>query len=104
MKTILTLFFLTFSIIAFGQDPPENFSGQWITKYSNGQVSFKGEYLSGKQTGECIHNFENGKVRLKGFYLDGLKDGEWTAYYDTGEVRFKVKYLKGEQVGDRKYY
>ncbi len=108
MKTksiLIVLLFSIFSIAAYSQgEPPKNFSGEWITKYKNGQVSFKGKYVGGKQIGECTYYFENGKIRFKGNYVDGMKDGEWIAYFDTGEIRFKVKYLKGQQIGDRIYY
>ena len=105
-KSILVIFlFSIFSIVSFAQsNPPKNYTGEWVTKYKDGKVSFKGKYVNGKQVGECVYYFENGKIRFKGAYLDGLKDGEWTAYFDTGQIRFKAKYLKGDQVGDRVYY
>ncbi len=106
IKSILTIFlFSLFSIACFSQDdPPMGYTGEWVTKYTNGQVSFKGKYVNGKQEGDCVYYFENGRVRFNGAYLDGLKDGEWIAYFDTGQIRFKVKYLKGDQVGERLYY
>lgn len=101
----LVLLFSVVSILCFSQgEPPKNYSGEWVTKYKSGKVSFKGKYVSGKQEGKCVYFFENGKTRFEGSYLNGLKDGEWTAYFDTGQIRFKVKYLKGDQVGDRVYY
>jgi antitoxin component YwqK of YwqJK toxin-antitoxin module len=105
-KSILIIFlFSIVSIISFSQgNPPKNYSGEWITKYKNGQINFKGKYVNGKQVGDCTYYFENGKIHFKGSYLDGLKDGEWVAYFDTGQIRFKVKYLKGDQVGERIYY
>ena len=105
-KSIIVIFiFSLFSIACFAQgEPPKNYTGQWVTKYKNGQVSFKGKYVNGKQEGDCVYYFENGKIRFQGSYLSGLKTGEWVAYFDTGQVRFKVKYLKGDQIGERVYH
>jgi antitoxin component YwqK of YwqJK toxin-antitoxin module len=105
-KSILFIFiFSFFSVLAFSQgEPPKGFSGEWVTKYKSGKVSFKGKYVAGKPEGKCFYYFENGQIRFEGSYLNGLKDGLWIAYFDNGQIRFKAKYVKGDQSEDRVYY
>ena len=106
IKSILVILFISiFSITTYAQgEPPQNYTGVWITKYDNGQINFKGKYVNGKAEGKGVYYFKNGQVHFKGTYLNGLKDGRWTAYFENGIKRYTVTYLKGDQVGERIYY
>ena len=99
------ILFTLFSLVGFSQaEPPSDYTGDWITKYSNGQTNFKGKYVKGKAEGEGVYYFPNGQIRFKGTYLNGLKDGKWVAYFDNGNMRYKVTFKNGDQVGERIYF
>lgn len=106
IKALLSvLLFSLITLVGYSQaEPPENYSGVWITKYKNGQTNFKGKYVNGKAEGEGVYYFENGQIRFQGTYLNGLKDGKWIAYFENGNIRYKVTYKEGDQVGERIYY
>ena len=60
MKRLIMLIFFSFITYSFGYQVEENFTGQIVKKYENGQV-------------QSIENFKNGKLygEFKEFYKDG---------------------------------
>ena len=51
--------------------------GTWECYYSNGQLSYKGNYINGKQDGAWEHYYSNGQLHYKGNYTNGKEDGIW---------------------------
>jgi antitoxin component YwqK of YwqJK toxin-antitoxin module len=94
--------------------PDSNYTGEYLDKYGNGIIKFKGDFRFGKRHGQWMsfypsglawsemhYNkglregpnltyFENGKLRYSGFYKNDARDSVWL-YYDTlGKVAEKV--------------
>jgi antitoxin component YwqK of YwqJK toxin-antitoxin module len=116
------LFFLLIGTICFSQNPPPNYSGEWVVHYETGQVKEKlkynngeivGEWIcyysdgktevkknhtKGKANGEWVWYYENGQVSVKGKFVEGQKEDEWVMYYDDGKICNKTNYIKGKEI------
>lgn len=68
--------------------PPDNFSGEWIVEWPNGQIKFRSLYLEGKQEGEHLCYWTNGNLAQKGQNLADQCIGIWSDYWEDG-IRFK---------------
>lgn len=90
--------------------PDSEYSGQYIDRYKNGIVKFRGTFRFGERHGQWLsfypngllwsemhydnglrhgpnHTFyENGKPRYSGFYKNDRVDSVWTYYDSTGKV------------------
>ena len=71
--------------------------GEWITKYMNGNTSFKGKYINGIPDEKHIYYHQNGKVKLSGKYSNGQKEGEWKKFNENGELLLSIQYKRGEE-------
>lgn len=102
--------------------PNDDYSGDYIDKYDNGNTKFKGFYRFGKRHGqwmafyangtlwsECFYDkglrhgannvfFENGKARYKGWYKNDLRDSLWIFYDEQGKEIKKVKFKNDNEV------
>ena len=66
----------------------------------NGKLSFKGEYLNGKEwIGTGFDRFDY--VRYK---LSNNINGKGKEYWDNGDLRFEGEYLNGKRNGKGKEY
>lgn len=61
-KLILSVLFCLISFYSFGYQIDENFTGQVIKKYKNGQVKSIENFKNGKLNGEFKEFFEDGKL------------------------------------------
>lgn len=68
--------------------PPDDFSGEWIIEWPNGQVKYRALYLQGKCEGDCICYWANGNLAQDGRCLDGECVGLWCDYWEDG-TKFK---------------
>ena len=104
-------------------EPPDtSYSGEYLDKYDNGNVKFKGFFRFGKRHGqwmafyasgllwsECFYDkslkhgannvfYENGKPRYKGWFKNDLRDSLWIFYDENGiEIR-KIQFKNDEEV------
>lgn len=97
MKRLIMLIFFSFITYSFGYQVEENFTGQIVKKYENGQV-------------QSIENFKNGKLygEFKEFYKDGtlaqigsFKSGDLEnikAFYENGNLKFENRDLQFYQL------
>jgi antitoxin component YwqK of YwqJK toxin-antitoxin module len=107
--------------------PDSNYSGDYIDKYDNGIVKFRGTFRFGERHGQWfsfypngtmwselhfdkgLRNgpnntfFENGKPRYTGFYKDDLVDSTWT-YYDSTGTKVEVLNYKNNKLLNRKRF
>jgi len=107
---------------------PENGTGTIECKYSNGQVSYKQEYVSSFAHGKCLYYYDNGQLLSEKDYINGKKEGpskvyyksgalkternyfynslhgKAVHYYENGNVKREENYLYGEKHGEWKYY
>lgn len=68
--------------------PPDDFTGEWVVEWPNGQVKFRSLYLKGKEEGDWFCYWSNGNVAQQGYNSDGECVGTWTDYWENG-VKFK---------------
>lgn len=93
--------------------------GDFIKKYSNGNLEIKGEMSNNERVGlwtayyesgikQSESNYENGylhgrtasfypsgQVRYIGYFLGNKKDGKWDFYLEKGEFDKSEMYVKG---------
>lgn len=68
--------------------PPDDFSGEWIVEWPNGQTKYRGLYLNGKREGACLCFWANGNLAQDGRCLDDECIGVWSDYRENG-TKFK---------------
>ena len=124
-KLILSALFCLVSFYSFGYQIDENFTGQVIKKYKNGQVKSIENFKNGKLNGEFKEFFENGSLfqvgtfkngemkNIRVFYENGnlkfeqnLKDrkGRYKGYYPNGQLEEEGEVFQGEKIGVWRYY
>jgi antitoxin component YwqK of YwqJK toxin-antitoxin module len=101
--------------------------GEWIKKYDNGVVMYKGEFKDDMPIGEfrrfyetgTLHSVQNHKdnnvsdiviyeqdgktISTKGSYIGKVKDGRWT-YYIEGKISLEEQFENGKLNGLSKVY
>lgn len=124
-KLILLTISCLVTFYSFGYQINENFTGQIIKKYKNGQVKSIENFKNGKLNGEFKEFFENGSLsqitifkngdmkNIKAFYENGilkfeqnLKDrkGRYKGYYPNGQLEAEGEVFQGDEIGLWKYY
>ena len=124
-KLILSALFCLVTFYSFAYQIDENFTGQVIKKYKNGQVKSIENFKNGKLNGEFKEFFENGSLfqvgtfkngdmkNIKVFYENGnlkfeqnLKDrkGKYRGYYPNGMLEVEGEVFQGDEIGLWKYY
>ena len=124
-KLILSALFCLVTFYSFAYQIDENFTGQVIKKYKNGQVKSIENFKNGKLNGEFKEFFENGSLfqigtfkngdmkNIKVFYENGnlkfeqkLKDrkGKYRGYYPNGKLEVEGEVFQGDEIGLWKYY
>ncbi|MCF2638407.1 hypothetical protein I6E31_00320 [Fusobacterium varium] len=124
-KLILSVLFCFVSFYSFGYQIDENFTGQVIKKYKDGQVESIENFKNGKLNGEFkeffedgslsqIGTFKNGEMKsIRVFYENGnlkfeqnLKDrkGRYKGYYPNGQLEEEGEVFQGEKIGVWRYY
>ena len=124
-KLILSVLFCLVSFYSFGYQIDENFTGQVIKKYKDGQVESIENFKNGKLNGEFKEFFENGSLfqvgtfkngemkNIRVFYENGnlkfeqnLKDrkGRYKGYYPNGQLEEEGEIFQGEKIGVWRYY
>lgn len=73
-------------------------TGTRETRYPDGQLKSKIEYLSGERNGPYITWFENGRKMAEGAYKHNLPDGKWVFWDKTGRQIAVVTYVEGRAV------
>ena len=124
-KLILSIIFCLVSFYSFGYQIDENFTGQVIKKYKDGQVESIENFKNGKLNGEFkeffedgslsqIGTFKNGEMKsIRVFYENGnlkfeqnLKDRKrrYKGYYPNGQLEEEGEVFQGEKIGVWRYY
>ncbi|WP_294066006.1 hypothetical protein [uncultured Fusobacterium sp.] len=124
-KLILSIIFCLISFYSFGYQIDENFTGQIIKKYKDGQVESIENFKNGKLNGEFkeffedgslsqIGTFKNGEMKsIRVFYENGnlkfeqnLKDRKrrYKGYYPNGQLEEEGEVFQGEKIGVWRYY
>jgi hypothetical protein len=71
-------------------EPPDtNYTGDYLAKWENGNVKFKGVFRFGKRHGQWIAFYANGIMWSECFYDKGLRRGANNVYFESGKPRYK---------------
>ena len=124
-KLILSALFCLVTFYSFGYQIDENFTGQVIKKYKNGQVKSIENFKNGKLNGKFKEFFENGSLFQIGTFKNGdmknikvfyenenlkfeqnLKNrkGKYRGYYPNGKLEVEGEVFQGDEIGLWKYY
>ena len=75
--------------------------GMYTSYHSNGQVSIKGTYQSGKKEGIWEEFFESGRIKTKKKYHLSKEIGESFEYYENGQISAQCYYNQNHQMDGR---
>ena len=71
-------------------EPPDtNYTGEYLDKYDNGNVKFKGFFRFGKRHGQWMAFYASGLLWSECYYDKGLKHGANNVFYENGKPRYK---------------
>ena len=74
-------------------EPPDtSYSGEYLDKYDNGNVKFKGFFRFGKRHGQWMAFYASGLLWSECFYDKGMKHGANNVYFEGGKPRYKGWY------------
>jgi len=85
-------------------DPPQKFTGTWITYFINGQKSHEVNYKDGKYNGQFISFHADGSKAVVQHYIDNVAEGEDVGYSPSGRIMYRGIYKAGVQVGTWTWY
>ncbi len=71
--------------------------GTVLWRYDDGQQTWDGSYVDGKQRGNWVIEEDDGDV-AEGFYVNGQRQGTWTWWFRGGNVS-ELPFLNGEETG-----
>ncbi len=69
--------------------------GEWIARYYDGDLLFKGKFISGQAHGWHQWYWPNGRKKKEGKFEYGLKNGNWTSYDEQGLPVLSITFDKG---------
>lgn len=73
--------------------PPDSaYTGDYIDKYPNGIVKFRGNFRFGERHGQWMSFYPNGLAWSEMHYDKGLRHGPNLAYYTDGKLRYSGFY------------
>ncbi|MDI9341286.1 MAG: hypothetical protein QM534_12025 [Sediminibacterium sp.] len=73
-------------------DPDSTYSGDFLERYDNGIVKYRGYYRFGKRHGQWVSFYPNGLQWSEMFYDKGQMSGSNTTFYTNGKIRYKGFY------------
>jgi antitoxin component YwqK of YwqJK toxin-antitoxin module len=70
-------------------EPPDtNYTGDYLTKWENGNTKFKGFFRFGKRHGQWLAFYAEGTMWSECFYDKGLRHGANNVFYENGKPRY----------------
>ena len=73
-------------------EEPNNFSGQCLSWYENGQLEYEHNYKNGKPHGKWLGWNENGQLKYEHNYKNGKEQGKCWYWYKNGKEQGKCLY------------
>lgn len=70
------------------EPPKEDYTGDYVTKWENGNTKFKGFFRFGKRHGQWVAFYASGPMWSECFYDKGLKHGSNSVYFENGKLRY----------------
>ena len=77
----------------------DNYTGQCIKWYDNGNKEYEIEFKDGKFEGKQIKWYRNGNKMYEREYKDGKDEGKWIEWYENGNKKEEVEYKNGKYEG-----
>lgn len=84
--------------------PDSTYTGDYIDKYPNGIVKFRGFFRFGKRHGQWMSFFPTGLAWSEMHYDKGLRQGPNIAYYENGKKRYEGFYKNDQRDSVWTYY
>jgi antitoxin component YwqK of YwqJK toxin-antitoxin module len=74
-------------------------TGEWVGYHDNGQKSYRGRFVDGKQDGPFTYWYPNGQKMSEGEFKAGLRQGPWQAWKQDGTPNDAVagNYVDGKK-------
>ena len=72
--------------------PPDDYTGEWLSEWPNGQLKFLGCYINGESEGEQICYWDNGEIAQRGKCVNGRCVGMWKDYREDGSLVLECEY------------
>ncbi len=73
-------------------------TGIWYSKYLNGKLEFKGEFIEGEANGKHIFYYSDGKIKEYQFYIYGSREKLWSRYDAFEQQNFTFLYKNDQLV------
>ena len=73
---------------------PENFTGQYLDWYENGQLWYEGNYKDGKLHGKCLGWYENSEKEYEFNYKNGGRHGKCISWDKNGNIIGSINWLE----------
>lgn len=107
--------------------PDTEYTGEYIDKWENGLIKFRGQFRFGKRHGQWVSFYANGEPwselhydkglrhgpyivfypgmikRIEGFYKNDLRDSVWYFYDSTGFKIAEIVYSKNKMLHMKRY-
>ena len=84
--------------------PDSDYTGDYIDKYPNGVIKFKGQYRFGQRHGQWLSFFPNGTAWSEMQYDKGLREGPNVVYTEKGTLLYQGFYKNDQQDSIWCYY
>lgn len=84
--------------------PDSDYTGDYIDKYSNGIIKFRGQYRFGQRHGQWMSFYPNGAAWSEMHYDKGLREGPNLTYFENGKMRYQGFYKHDKQDSVWCYY
>ena len=70
------------------EPPAADYTGDYLTKWENGNTKFKGFFRFGKRHGQWLAFYAAGSMWSECYYDKGVKHGSNSVYYENGKPRY----------------
>ncbi|WP_179009026.1 toxin-antitoxin system YwqK family antitoxin [Winogradskyella forsetii] len=103
MKTIITIFFILYSLCCFAQTKYED--GPYKKYYENGNIKTEGFYKNNHKVGRWKDYFENGELKKENIFMS---NGNWTGfkriYSESGLLLIETQPANNGDLLEKHYY
>ena len=69
-----------------------NFTGDVVDYYSNGQIKTKQSYKDGQKHGKYSYWFKDGNKKAEGIFSSGKRQGTWKWWHNNDDRYYEINY------------
>ena len=92
-------YFLTFGGAKFCGTMPRWYTGNWICRHHDGQITFRSTWKKGKEDGFHEQWFNDGQLKHQGGWEDGKQEGVHKWWYTNGQLWLSQEWENGKEEG-----